>query len=122
MSLMKRLWNDEAGFVVSAELILIATIAVLGLIVALDTVRNAVTSELSDVAGAVQNVNQSYAWSAVQGHSATVAGSAFADNTDFCDDNGDIADQDDNCILHPTAGGTVTALENGAGVNAGNGL
>ncbi len=121
MSLMKRLWNDEAGFVVSAELILIATIAVLGLIVALDTVRNAVTSELSDVAGAIQNVNQSYAWSAVQGHSATVAGSAFADNTDFCDDNGDIADQDDNCITHLSAGAPVVEVEDGTGVTAGSG-
>jgi len=111
MSLIKRLWNDEAGFVVSAELILIATIAVLGLIVALDTVRNAITSELSDVAGAIQNVNQSYAWSGVTGHSATVVGSTFIDNTDFCDDNEDPVDDDDNCITHPTAGSPVTARE-----------
>ncbi|MHC2070599.1 Flp family type IVb pilin [Bremerella sp. T1] len=100
MSLMKRLWNDEAGFVVSAELILIATIAVLGLIVALDTVRNAITSELSDVAGAIQDVNQSYSYSEVLGHSARVAGSAFADQTDFCDSPDDAPQDDDNCIDH----------------------
>ena len=100
MSLMKRLWNDEAGFVVSAELILIATIAVLGLIVALDTVRNAITSELSDVAGAIQDVNQSYSYSEVLGHSARVAGSAFADQTDFCDSPDDAPQDDDNCVDH----------------------
>lgn len=101
MSLIKRLWNDEAGFVVSAELILISTIAVLGLIVALDTVRNAVTSELSDVAGALQDVNQSYEWAQVTGHSAVVAGSFFQDDTDFCDSNGNGGTvSDDNCITH----------------------
>ncbi|MEW4561253.1 hypothetical protein AB1K70_01935 [Bremerella sp. JC770] len=121
MSLIKRLWNDEAGFVVSAELILIATIAVLGLIVALDTVRNAITSELSDVAGAIQDVNQSYTWSGVVGHSATVAGSSYADDTDFCDGEEDPENADDNCIAHPSAGGAITAEEDGTGVAAGNG-
>lgn len=100
MSLIKRLWNDEAGFVVSAELILIATIAVLGLIVALDTVRNAITSEMSDVAGAIQDVNQSYAYSTILGHSAAVAGSQYIDQLDFCDSNDDPAGDDDNCIEH----------------------
>lgn len=100
MSLIKRLWNDEAGFVVSAELILIATIAVLGLIVALDTVRNAVTSELSDVAGAIQEVNQSYFVSQVVGHSAKNAGFSFTDALDFCDSVEDPANTDDNCVVH----------------------
>jgi len=34
MSLVRKIWNDEAGFVVSAELILVATVAVIGLLVA----------------------------------------------------------------------------------------
>jgi len=115
MSLMKRLWNDEAGFVVSAELILIATIAVLGLIVALDTVRNAITSELSDVAGAIQDVNQSYSYRAVVGHSATVAGSDYLDELDFCDGNEDITNQDDNCIEHE-----LTPNDEGQNITPGN--
>ncbi len=40
---MKSLFNDENGFVVSAELILVATIVVLGLIVGLAEVRQAIT-------------------------------------------------------------------------------
>lgn len=103
MSLIKRLWNDEAGFVVSAELILISTIAVLGLIVALDTVRNAVTSELSDVAGAIQDINQSYGYSTITGHSSVVAGSDFADDIDFCDSVDQTTSADDNCIVHTGA-------------------
>lgn len=100
MSLIKRLWNDEAGFIVSAELVLIATIAVIGMVVALDTVRNAVTSELSDVAGAIQDVNQSYYVAGVLGHSAATAGFGFNDQTDFCDSNDDAVQADDNCITH----------------------
>lgn len=100
MSLIKRLWNDEAGFIVSAELILIATIAVIGMVVALDTVRNAVTSELSDVAGAIQDVNQSYYVAGVQGHAAATAGYGFQDQTDFCDSDNDLVQADDNCITH----------------------
>ena len=100
MSLIKRLWNDEAGFIVSAELILISTIAVLGLIVALDSVRNAVTSELADVAGAVQNLNQSYFYANVVGHSASVAGSDFTDLSDYCDEGEDTLGSDLACITH----------------------
>ena len=35
MSLLHRIWMDEAGFVVSTELVLIATILVIGLVVGL---------------------------------------------------------------------------------------
>ena len=42
---LKQFAHDEAGFIVSAELILIATIAVLGLVVG-----------LSEVAAAINNV------------------------------------------------------------------
>jgi len=96
--MLKKLWKDEAGFVVSAELILIATIAVIGLVVGLAAVRDGITAELSDVAGAIQDVNQSYDIDGVVGHSAATAGFNFQDNTDFCDSNDDVAAADDNCI------------------------
>ena len=57
---MMKLWNDEAGFVVSVELVLISTITVIGLMTGLTAVRDGVVSELSDTAGAVQDMNQSY--------------------------------------------------------------
>ena len=69
-----RLLNDDAGFIVSIELIMIATIAVIGLVVGMTSVRDGVTSELSDVAGAVQDLNQSYDFNGVTGHSASTAG------------------------------------------------
>lgn len=94
----KNLWNDDAGFVVSVELVLISTIAVIGLLAGLTSVRDAVVCELSDVAGAVQDLNQSYSYNGVVGHSATNVGSDFTDALDFCDTVDDIAGQADNCI------------------------
>lgn len=94
----QRLWNDDAGFIVSIELILIATIAVIGLIVGMTAVRDAVVSELSDVAGAVQDLNQCYSFNGVTGHSSSTCGSDFIDALDFCDDADDTSGEADNCI------------------------
>ena len=91
MTISKKLWNDDKGFVVSIELVLISTIAVIGLIAGMTAVRDGVVSELSDVAGSVQDLNQSYSYNGVTGHSATTAGSDFTDALDFCDSNDDAA-------------------------------
>ena len=99
----KTLWNDEAGFIVSIELILIATIAIIGLITGLTAVRDAVVSELSDVAGAVQDLNQCYSFNGVEGHSATTCGSDFIDELDHCDSNDDVDGDADNCIVFDVA-------------------
>lgn len=97
-SIAQRLWNDDAGFIVSIELILLSTIAVIGLIAGMTAVRDAVVSELSDVAGAVQDLNQCYSFFGVVGHAASTCGSDFVDATDFCDDADDVAGAADNCI------------------------
>ena len=97
-SISMKLWNDDAGFIVSIELILIATIAVIGLIAGLTSIRDGVVSELSDVAGSVQDLNQSYSYNGVVGHSASTAGSDFTDALDFCDSADDTAGEADNCI------------------------
>jgi len=87
MKMLHQLWKDEAGFVVSTELVLIATILVIGMVVGLATVRNAVVQELGDVALAVGSINQSYMYTGVAGRadSSATAGSQFIDRTDFCD-------------------------------------
>ncbi len=94
--MLRALLNDEAGFVVSAELVLIATLLVIGLIVGLSEVQHAVVAELNDVADAIGNVNQSYYYTGFSGMKngnggqavkAYTRGSAWADTTDDCDDN-----------------------------------
>lgn len=55
----KRLWAEDDGFIISAELVLIATILVLALVVGLSVVRDSISAELVDVANAFGKVNQS---------------------------------------------------------------
>ncbi len=92
--MLRALWKDERGFVISAELVLVLTIAVLVMIVGLSEVAVAVNTELNDVSNAIGALNQSYAYT---GYAATatcdgkhknyVAGSLFNDNADDCDLN-----------------------------------
>lgn len=89
MMMWKRLWQDDAGFVVSAELVLVGTILVLGVVVGLNAVRNSVTNELADVAAAIDSTNQSYNYSSLVGHAALTLGSEFADTPDYCDEGND---------------------------------
>jgi Flp pilus assembly pilin Flp len=65
--ILKQLLDDEAGFIVSAELVLVGTIAVLSMVVGLASVSNAVNSELNDVAQAFDSANQSYRYSGRNG-------------------------------------------------------
>ena len=58
--MLRKLLRDEAGFIVSAELVLVATLLVIGLIVGLSSIQHAVVAELNDVADAIGKLNQSY--------------------------------------------------------------
>lgn len=89
-TLPKLLLHDEAGFVVSAELVLISTIVVLGLVVGLSEVSHGVNQELEDVASAYGSVNQSFHFSGLSGHKGCTIGSSFNDKEDFCDGQFDI--------------------------------
>lgn len=89
-TLLTNLYNDENGFIVSAELILVSTIAVLSMIVGLSEVSNAINQELEDVASAFGAVNQTYAYDGLEGHMGEAYGSMWEDESDFCDDECDI--------------------------------
>ena len=90
MNLLNNLRNDENGFIVSAELVLVATIAVLAMVVGLSEVANAVNQELEDVASAFGAVNQTYETRGFEGHQGESYGSVFEDECDFCDEDCDI--------------------------------
>jgi Flp pilus assembly pilin Flp len=90
---MSQLWQDEAGFIVSTELIFVATIVVIGMITGLSTVRDQVNSELADVADAVSEIDQSFSMSAVTAHAASTSGIFFDDSSDFCETAGNVNDQ-----------------------------
>src|SRR5262245_19837520 len=58
--MLLKLLNDECGLIISAELVLVLTICVLGVIVGLSSVVLAVNEELLDVAHAIGSLNQSF--------------------------------------------------------------
>ena len=61
------LWQDEAGFVVSAELALVSTIATLGMVTGLAEASNKVHNELHDVGSAVGSLDQSFSYQSTSG-------------------------------------------------------
>ncbi len=92
--MLKNLWTDETGFIVSAELILISTILVIGMVVGLSEIQHAVVQELGDVADAIGAVNQSYSYTGFSAEKtnsnqekSSTEGSKFVDLDDDCDNN-----------------------------------
>lgn len=88
---INQLWRDENGFVVSAELIIVATIAVLSMVVGLAEVSHGVNQELEDVGAAFGAMQQSYVYRGLQtADKGSVVGSYFDDDGDHCDSQYDI--------------------------------
>lgn len=84
------LWRDEAGFIISAELVLVMTIGVLAMVVGLTAVRDAVVHELNDVSHAIGTASQSYSVNGLEkathgGKHAYIKGFGFNDDADECD-------------------------------------
>ncbi len=114
MMMTARLWNEEDGFVLSAEAVLYATICVIGLIAGLSSVRESVVTELADVAQAIANLNQTYSFGASIGHCGFTGASSFTDLTDFCDTTGTAATvQQSKCVqvCSDAVGGLITQGE-----------
>ena len=99
-NLITQLMKDDAGFILSTELVLVSTIGVLSMVVGLSEVANAVNQELEDVASAFGSVNQSYRYSGLDGHKGQFAGSLFSDSVDACDSQYDIV-----CNTEPSGEG-----------------
>ena len=93
--MLKQLWNDEVGFVISAELVLVLTIGVLAMIVGLSEVAVAVNTELNDISNAIGALNQSYCYTGFSGtdsknsskEKSNFFGSQYRDRLDDCDTN-----------------------------------
>jgi hypothetical protein len=91
MNLLNALKNDENGFVISAELVLVGTILVLGMIVGLSELSFNVNQELEDVGSAIGCINQTYYYTMASGQKGESVGSTFLDFEDECDNACDIS-------------------------------
>jgi Flp pilus assembly pilin Flp len=95
-NLLRSFAQDDAGFVVSSELVLVATIGVLAMIVGLNEIAHNVSQELEDVGSAFGSINQSFRYSLPSSHcKARMSGSCYRDSVDDCDDDCDLQ------LVHP---------------------
>ena len=93
--MLKKLWSDDNGVILSAELVLISTILVLGMIVGLVELQCSIIAELSDLASAFGNLDQSYqisGFASSKGNNqfkARTYGASYSDVADAgdCDQN-----------------------------------
>ena len=86
MNLYRRLRDDESGFLISSEMVIIGTVGVLGMVVGLEAVSSAVIQELNDLSNAFGSISQSFNYRSIAkiGH-ARVSGAGFNDRGDACD-------------------------------------
>lgn len=91
--MLQKLWADECGVIISAELVLVLTIAVLALVVGLSEMAVAINTELNDLSNAFGALNQSYAYSGFKSKGkngklkSRFSGSSWHDSVDDCDKN-----------------------------------
>ena len=94
----------------------LATVSIFGMLVGVTSTRDAVISEISDVAGAVQDINMCFSFTGLVGHSSSSCGSSFIDVLDFCDDADDVSGEADNCITFDS-GGSETVVSSATYTN-----
>ncbi len=89
--MFRKLMNDEAGFIISAELMLIISLGFTAAAVGAAAIRDALVNEMNDVSHAIGAVNQGYnvtgfnkVKAAGKDH-ALARGFGFNDNGDDCD-------------------------------------
>jgi len=89
--MLKSLLRDEAGAVISAELVLVLTIVVIGVIVGLSEVAVAINTELNDISNAIGALDQSFFFTGFHAINdkvkSAVSGSRFVDVHEECDNN-----------------------------------
>lgn len=78
-SLMRKLWNDDRGAIVATEFLFIATILVIGIIVGLASVRDAINTELAEFGNSLLALSQGYIISGQTGCCSATDGSQAID-------------------------------------------
>jgi len=91
--MLRKLFHDEAGVVISAELVLVLTILVIGVIVGMSEVAVAINTELNDVSNAIGALDQSFFFTGFHATNdkikSAINGSRFTDTHEACDHNTD---------------------------------
>ena len=59
MRLLNEFWSDENGVLLSAEAVVVGTVAVVGMTAGMSVVATSVSEELKDVASSIRSLDQS---------------------------------------------------------------
>ena len=77
--LMLKLWDDDRGAIIALEFLFLATILVIGIIVGLASVRDALNTELAELGNALLALSQGFIISGQTGCCAATDGSQAID-------------------------------------------
>lgn len=74
-NLMRKLWRDDCGALISSEYLFVATILVIGIVVGLTNVEAAINAELTALGDAFLALNVGYTISGQSGSNGSTTGS-----------------------------------------------
>jgi len=77
--LLVSVWSDDRGALIASEFLFVATILVIGITVGLASVRDAVNTELAELANAILALSQGYSISGQEGCCSATDGSQAID-------------------------------------------
>lgn len=113
LNLLKALRQDEYGVILSAEIVIVGTVLVLGLLTGMVCLQKSVNSELGDFAKAIDCIDQSYSFAGYRksngygmcgGCCASTAGSAFHNNECAADCRNDIVGCENQVMFNGNCG------------------
>jgi Flp pilus assembly pilin Flp len=93
-----RFWRDESGFISTVDYLVLISVVAIGSIVGLTEVRTSLVQIMGDVAGSLENLNQSYSFSVIGSTSIYIDTATSADTAG-------VAPQGISVQQPPTAGG-----------------
>jgi hypothetical protein len=110
--------RSQGGFIVTIELLILATVLVLGLIVGWTSLRDSVLAELGDLSESIGSLNQGYQITSVinNAKTASTAGSAFTDladdrtSSDLIDTNSGNSEAEYTFTAPPATGETANPV------------
>ncbi|MGF1579541.1 MAG: branched-chain amino acid aminotransferase [Gemmataceae bacterium] len=82
-SILFRLWNDDQGALITAEYLFVSVILVIGLVVGLTNVRNAINAELTELGNAFLALSQGYSITGAAGPGGSIDGTTVIDTPGF---------------------------------------
>lgn len=83
---MRKLWSDDTGALIATEYLFVVTILVIGIVVGLTAIRDALNAELTETANAMLALSQGYTISGTSGSGGNTDGSAAIDMPGLLDD------------------------------------